>query len=658
MVNTGQLCYSASVKRQQKKPNEKVTGIITLNSKAVGFLPQLDLKEDIRIEADKLNTALHRDEVEVKIIGKMRGQKLGEVISITNRNKTKFTGTIIRNTNNRLYVHPDDRKMYFDILLTDKEDLKIKLDSKVFVEIKEWKDGMPIGKVERVIGMKGDNTTEMYSLVYEKGFEIEFPEDVENEANNISKEISKEEIAKRRDMRNTPTCTIDPADAKDFDDALSLKKITDDEFEIGVHIADVSHYVRPHTALDKESQKRAFSVYLVDRTIPMLPEKLSNDLCSLNPNEDKLAFSAIFNIDKKGKIKKKWFGKTIICSDKRFSYEEAQGVLDSEKGTMFEELSTLNSIANIFREAKFQKGAIDFEQDEVKFRLDEKGAPIGVYIKKRLATHKLVEEFMLLANKEVAIYISEIEEKAGIEDSPLLYRIHDEPKKERIRDLALFVHALGYSLPNTDGAIKVKDLQSLMAQVEGKPEESLIKTASIRSMAKAIYSTKNIGHFGLAFEHYAHFTSPIRRYPDLLVHRILEKYLAGKKIDHKEIAFYERCAVTSTEREIAAAEAERESIKYKQIELMQNLVGTERDGVISGVTEWGLYIEDKETKSEGMCRLRDMKDDRYELDEKNYRVVGQKTNKIYTLGTEVRFKITGASLEQKSLDYSILVSSD
>jgi len=642
------------VKRQQKKESEKITGIITLNSKAVGFLPHPNGKEDIRIEADNLKTALHRDEVEVKIIGKMRGQPTGEVVEILKRNKAKFTGTIIKNTNNKLYVHPDDRKMYFDILLTDKKDTETKLDTKVLVEVVDWKDGMPVGKIQEIIGMKGDNTTEMYSIVYEKGFEIDFPEDVTAEAHTFSKEISKEEIAGRRDMRDVTTCTIDPADAKDFDDALSFKKITDDEFEIGVHIADVSHYVRPHTALDKEARKRAFSVYLVDRTIPMLPERLSNDLCSLNPNEDKLAFSAIFNINKNGQIKKKWFGKTIICSDKRFSYEEAQGVLDAGSGIMFDELSQLNSIANIFREIKSKNGAIDFEQDEVKFKLDEKGAPIGVYIKKRLATHKLVEEFMLLANKEVAIYISEIEKKAGIEVSPLLYRIHDEPKKERIRDLALFVHALGYSLPNVDGEVTVKDLQALMHQVEGKPEESLIKTASIRSMAKAIYSTKNIGHFGLAFPHYAHFTSPIRRYPDLLVHRILEKYLAGKKIDHKEIAFYERCAASSTEREIAAAEAERDSIKYKQVELMQNLVGEERDGVVSGVTEWGLYIEDKETKSEGMCRLRDMKDDRYELDEKNYRVVGQTTKKIYTLGTEVRFKITGASLENKSLDYCII----
>ncbi len=644
------------LKKAPKKTPENITGIITLNSKAVGFLPHPKGKEDIRIEADRLNTTLHRDEVEVKIIGKMRGQELGEVVSIIKRNKDKFSGTVIRNADNKLYVRPDDKKMYMDILLTDKEDLKIKLETKVYVEINEWKNGRPLGKVDKIIGMKGDNTTEMYSIVYEKGFETDFPEDVEKEAESFSKEIPESEFSKRRDMRGIPTCTIDPVDAKDFDDALSFKKITPDEFEIGIHIADVSHYVSPHTALDREAQKRAFSVYLVDRTIPMLPEKLSNDLCSLNPNEDKLAFSSIFNIDKKGHIKKSWFGKTVIRSNKRFSYEEAQEVLDAGKGIMFEELSLLNSIANIFREEKFKKGAIDFEQDEIKFKLDEKGAPIGVYIKKRLATHKLVEEFMLLANKEVAKYISLIEEKAGIEDSPLLYRIHDEPNKEKIRDLALFVHALGYSLPHTDGQIKVKDLQSLMQQVEGKVEESLIKTASIRSMAKAIYSTKNIGHFGLAFEHYAHFTSPIRRYPDLLVHRILEKYLAGKKIDHREIAFYEKCAVSSTEREIAAAEAERESIKYKQVELMQNLIGQEREGTISGVTEWGLYIEDKETKSEGMARLRDMKDDFYELDEKNYRVIGKTNKKIYTIGTEVRFKITNASLEQKSLDYQIVDS--
>jgi len=618
----------------------------------VGFLPHPNGKEDIRIESDKIHTSMHRDEVEVVIIGKMRGQPLGEVVNILHRNKEQFAGTVIGG-DGKLYLRPDDKKMYADILL-EKVDKNIQLNTKVLVKITRWDGNLPCGEITRVIGTKGDNTTEMYSIIYEKGFGIDFPEDVTNEALSFSKEISKEEIGKRKDMRGVMTCTIDPADAKDFDDALSCKKINDNEYEIGVHIADVSHYVREGTALDKEAQKRAFSVYLVDRTIPMLPERLSNDLCSLNPIEDKLAFSAIFNINTKGDVLKRWFGKTIIRSDKRFSYEEAQGVLDAKNGMMYEELNTLNTISKIFRDEKFKKGAIDFEQDEVKFQLDEKGAPIGVYLKKRLDAHKLVEEFMLLANKEVAKFISDIEEKTNVVESALLYRIHNEPDVERIRNLAVFAKALGYTLPHKDGKLKVKDLQALMNQVAGKAEESLVKTAAIRSMAKAIYSTRNVGHFGLAFDYYAHFTSPIRRYPDLLVHRILEKYLAGKKISSKEIAFYEKCAATSTEREIAAAEAERDSIKYKQVELMQNFIGTEREGIISGVTEWGLYVEDKETKSEGMIRLRDIKDDYYELDEKNYRVIGQKKKKILTLGDTVQFKIVAADIERKSLDYALL----
>lgn len=599
-----------------------------------------------------MNKALHRDEVEVRVTGKMRGQPTGEVVKIIHRNKEKFAGTLIKE-DGKILVRPDDKKMYTNILLENPSG-EIKENTKVFVEIVEWKESLPVGKLLKVIGEKGENNAEMYSIVYEKGFDTDFPADVLAEAESFPREIGKEEIAKRKDMRDAPTCTIDPADAKDFDDALSFRKLSENEFEVGVHIADVSHYVREKSALDKEARGRAFSVYLVDRTIPMLPERLSNDLCSLNPNEDKLAFSAVFVMNSNGDIKKRWFGKTVIHSNKRFSYEEAQEVLNAGQGETFDALSTLNSIAKKFRDEKFKKGAIDFEQDEVKFKLDEKGAPIGVYLKKRLDTHKLVEEFMLLANKEVAEYIAKIEGKTNVLDSALLYRIHDEPNKEKIRDLSAFVHALGYTLPHKDGQIKVKDLQALMNQVVGKAEEGLIKTASIRSMAKAIYSTKNVGHFGLAFEYYAHFTSPIRRYPDLLVHRILQKYLAGEKISPRDISFYERCAVTSTEREIAAAEAERDSIKYKQVELMQNLIGSEREGIISGVTEWGMYIEDTLTKSEGMVRLRDMKDDYYELDEKKYRVVGQKKKKIYTLGDKVRFKVTGADIERKSLDYVLI----
>ena len=547
--------------------------------------------------------------------------------------------------------------MYVDIVISKDNMIskKAEVGQKVLVKISQWNknENNPNGEIIQILGAAGEHNTEMESILYEKGFEINFPEPVETEAIKLEKTekpIPESEIAKRTDFRNTTTFTIDPKDAKDFDDAISIKSLHNGNFEIGVHIADVSHYVREKSFLDAEAQKREFSVYLVDRTIPMLPEVLSNDICSLNPNEEKLTFSAVFEMTNHGKIISKWFGKTIIKSNKRFTYELAQESLNNINGEYHKELETLNEIAKKLRRDKTIHGAIDFEQDEVAFELDDNGKPIRIYKKARLDTHKLVEEYMLLANKEVAEFIYKAYKKTN-SDSPFIYRIHDLPDNDKISALSIFVKALGYELVvEKNKGIKAIDLQNLFKQIEGKAEESMIKTAAVRSMAKAIYSTKNIGHFGLAFEFYTHFTSPIRRYPDLLVHRLLEKHLKDEKLPRSEWIKYEKISADATEKEIRAAEAERDSKKYKQIEYMQDKVGQVFDGTITGVTEWGVYVEEKETRAEGMVKIRDLGDDYYILDQKNYCIVGEKTKKKFSLGDQVKFKITSASLEKKAID--------
>jgi len=610
------------------------------------------------ISTRQINTAMAGDKVEINLFKKNRaGVHEAEVIKVLSRAKNYFVGTIELSSKG-IFVIPDDRRIKVQIKIANEKKGALKNDDKVRVKITKWisAPNYSEGEIVNILGKKGDNSTEMNSIAIDKGFDIEFPEKVLEESKKVfeqNRNISTEEIAKRKDLRNTLTFTIDPITAKDFDDAISFKKLPNGNFEIGVHIADVSHYVTEKSELDKEAYERGCSVYLPDRTIPMLPFELSDNLCSLSEGDEKLAFSAIFEINSKAKVLSKWFGKSVIKSAKRFSYESAQELLNAKSGKHFEELDTLNKIAKLFRKDKTQKGAIDFEQEEIAFDLDEKGKPIRIYKKKRLDTHKLVEEYMLLANKEVAEYVYKFEKKSG-KLFPLPYRIHDLPDRDKIAELAIFVKALGHELTiGKTGNITGKDMQALFAQVEGKAEEALIKTAAIRSMAKAIYSTKNIGHFGLAFEYYAHFTSPIRRYPDLLVHRILQKILMRENVAEKNLAFYEKACLHSTDQEIKASEAERDSKKYKQIEYMQDKVGQTFDGIITGVTEWGIYAEDSLTRAEGMIKLSSLGDDFYKLDTKTYSIIADKTKKVYSLGQKVKIKLVSADLDRRQMDYEV-----
>ncbi len=656
----------------KSETKESYIGTIKTTGKGMGFVTVPELEKEVVIEPDFLHQALHGDTVEIIITGKYfkpkKGpttatgqegefvQQAGQVIKIIERAKKQFVGTL-KKEKDVWYVNPDDRRMYVDIIIPSTGVINAKEGQKVLAELTEWseKSVNPTGNIVSIIGDKGTNETEIQSIILDRGIDTHFPENVDEEANDIEKKekpLNPKEIAKRRDFRGTFTSTIDPVDAKDFDDALSFKDLGNGKFEIGVHIADVSYYVRNGTALDTEARKRGCSVYLVDRTIPMLPEVLSNDLCSLNPHEDRFAFAAVFTMDMEGTVYDSWFGKTVINSTKRFSYETAQESLDT-KGEYFKELDIFNKIAYKLREEKYKNGAIDFDTVEVKFKLDKNGVPIEVIKKERLDTHKLVEEFMLLANREVAKFIYDAHKKHEIGAG--MYRIHDQPDGERMEELALFIQALGFNLPVKQGKVTSQDINKLLKSVEGTPEESLIKTATIRSMAKAIYSTKNIGHFGLAFTYYTHFTSPIRRYPDLVVHRILESVLE-KDIEHEKSEWqtYERIANHSTEKEIAAAEAERASIKYKQVEYMSKHIGETFNGTISGVTEWGVYVEDVNTRCEGMIPLRDLGDDFFVLNKKTYTVIGERSKKKFRLGDEVKFKVMKADLDAKTLDYKLI----
>ncbi len=635
--------------------DKTLQGRIKTTSKGVGYFPVEDSDTDLEIQPENLSGALNGDEVEIQILEKeIRGRKQAKVIKVLERKKENFVGTLEK-VDDGFFLVPDDKRMYIDIFVPKDSAQNAKDGDKVQVHIKEWEDlsKSPKGEVLKVIGKTGENNAEMKAIVLERGFDVDFPPEVEREAEEWKEKYEAEDHLKNRtDFRDRTTFTIDPADAKDFDDAISVEFLPDGNYEIGIHIADVSHFVVPKTALDDEARKRGTSIYLVDRTIPMLPEILSNDLCSLNPNVEKYAFSAVFVMDDKGHIKERWFGKTLIKSDKRFTYEEAQEILDKKDGLFIKELTTLDTIAKKLRAERYKRGAIDFETEEVKFVLDDTGKPIRVYKKERKDTHKLVEDFMLLANREVATFMHAANDN-GFKGA-FVYRIHDAPDREKIINLATFVKALGFELDNKDGETTAIDIAKMLRSVEGSPAEELIKTAAVRSMSKAVYSTSNIGHFGLGFEYYTHFTSPIRRYPDLIVHRLIYRFLTKGKVEQNEIIKYQKLAEEASERELDAAEAERASIKYKQVEYMQEHIGEQFDATISGVSEWGIYVEEEETKAEGMVRLRDMEGDFYELDEKSYSVVGKTTGKRYSLGDKVRVKLISADSERKTLDFQLI----
>jgi len=643
----------------QSDPAGGYEGSLRVTAKGVGYVQTEDLEESIKIDPSNINTGLHHDRVKVVLLPRANGEPLtGKITEILLRNKTKFVGTVFKG-NGVTSIVPDDTKMYTNIIIPEEKATELNVGDKIYVRIASWDDPKksPTGEVVTVIGKKGLNDVEMKSIVLEKGLSPEFPKRVAEAAEKIKKEISAEEIAKRRDMRGVTTFTIDPADAKDFDDALSYQELENGDIEIGIHIADVTHYVHPGDVIDKEAAERATSIYLVDRTIPMLPENLSNGLCSLNANEDKLTFSAVFTFsakaldEKRAEIIDQWFGRTVIHSNKRFTYEDAQEVLDVGQGEYFHELSVLNKLGKILEKKRHENGAISFESEEVKFKLDEFGKPLGVYIKERQDTNKLIEDFMLLANRKVAEFIGKKDKNV---EKTFVYRVHDLPNKDKIAELSAFLKTIGHELKSGPDGTTSKNINEMLREVQGTAEEGLIQTAAVRSMAKAVYTTKNIGHFGLSFSHYTHFTSPIRRYPDMVVHRLLARYLAGEKIAKEEIERFEAISRYSSEMEGAAAGAERGSIKYKQVEYMLDKVGKEFDGQISGVTDWGIYVEDKETKAEGLIHVKNLPGDFYSLDPKKYAVIGEKTKRQFRLGDPIRFKLKSADLDKRMLDFVLV----
>jgi len=545
-----------------------------------------------------------------------------------------------------MILHPDDSRVYLDFLIEGTQGAPE--GHKAILDVTDWSP--PRGKIRSVLGKAGEHETEMRAIIAAKGFESQFPKAVIDDAEKLYERAwDEKEIAARRDFRNVLTFTIDPDTAKDFDDAISYKELGKDEFEVGVHIADVTHFMRPGTALDREAYKRATSVYMVDRTVPMLPPELSEDLCSLKPDVDRLTFSAVFTI-KNGEVTDRWYGRTIIRSQKRFTYEQADETLKDKKMPLHADLSVLWKFASKLRKERHAEGAIMFGTDEIKPVVDKTGRVTGFKRTQYTESHQLIEELMLLANREVATLVSK---RLGKGSRLFVYRIHDVPNAEKLDELAVFLRAIGYQF-SRGKQTSAKDINRVLKEAEGSPQERIIRTATIRSMAKAVYTTKNIGHFGLAFENYAHFTSPIRRYPDIMVHRTLAQLLSGKNIsDHPEEQ--EKRAIHATAREVSAAEAERASVKLKQVEYFADKIGEERDGLVSSITDWGIYIEDSETGADGMVRLAAMTDDTYEYDPRKYAAVGAKTRRTIRLGDPVRFKIERADLEERTLDYSIVL---
>ena len=635
-------------KKKDKKLNRNtLSGIVDHVNRKYAFVTTDEFSEDIKIKSRFMRGAIHGDKVELKISDNFSRKNIeGEVIKILERKSTEFIG-MVEDSKGFAFFIPKNKKIFVDFFVRKKKNENFSKNKKYIAKVINWGNSnkKPEAKIIKCIGESGKNETEINSIIYDFNLPVKFPNDVIVETEKLDEKISEKEINNRKDLRHLDSFTIDPDDAKDFDDALSIEK-EDGFYNIGIHIADVSHFFNNRTQINNEAEKRATSIYLVDRTIPMLPEKLSNNLCSLKPNVDRLTFSVLIKMDEKFKIISSWVGRTIIHSKKRFTYEDAQESIDNSNGLFHEKLNMLNKVAKHIRKKRFDSGSFNFRSNEVKFKLDKEKKPIGVYKKVRKDTHKLVEEYMLLANKIVAEFIINHEKKHN-KTFPFIYRIHEDPEQQKISELKNYIKQYGYSINSNEKNLAVS-LNDLMKKIKGKPEESSIEKFAIRSMSKAKYSTNKEKHFGLSFRHYTHFTSPIRRFPDVMVHRLISDYTNGS--NPKDKRYYDIMCKHSSKMEINATKAERESIKFKQAEYMTNFIGKEFEAVVSGITEWGMYGEIVENHCEGLIRMSSMKDDRYEFDDQKIRIVGRNNKKIFRLGQVIRVKVTDTDIEKRTID--------